>query len=124
MTEEVATMQYLLMLYFRRGEGPQEGTPEFDVEMEQWAKFNDEARAAGVAIGASGLEIDAATTVRAPGGDVTVTDGPYAESKEVLFSFYMVDVADLDAAVAWAAKMPSAEYGWITIHPMVGYEHG
>jgi hypothetical protein len=117
-------MQYLLMLYFRRGEGPQEGTPEFDVEMEQWGKFNKEARAAGVAIGASGLEIDAATTVRAPGGDVTVTDGPYAETKEVLFSFYMIDVADLDAAVAWAAKMPSAEYGWITIQPMVGYEHG
>jgi hypothetical protein len=122
MTEEVATMQYLLMLTFAQGEGPQEGTPEFDREMEAWGKLNEELRAAGVVIGASGLEVDAATTVRAPGGDVTITDGPYAETKEVLFSFYMLDVEDLDAAAAWAAKMPAAEYGSITIQPMVGYE--
>ena len=115
-------MQYLMMLTFPRGEGPQEGTPEFDREMEAWGEFNREARAAGIAIGASGLEMDAATTVRAPGGDVTVTDGPYAETKEVLFSFYMIDVEDLDAAIAWAAKMPSAEYGAVTIQPMVHYE--
>jgi hypothetical protein len=65
MTEEVATMQYLLMLDFRRGEGPQEGTPEFDVQMEQWTKFNEEARAAGVAIGASSYQSRSAPS--APG---------------------------------------------------------
>jgi hypothetical protein len=117
-------MQYLLMLTFPEGEGPQEGTPEFDREMEAWGKLNEELRASKVVIGVSGLEIDAATTLRAPGGEVTVTDGPYAETKEVLFSFYMIDVEDLDAAIAWAKKMPSADYGAITIQPMVGYEHG
>jgi hypothetical protein len=62
------------------------------------------------------------TTVRAPGGELAVTDGPYAETKEILFSFYVVDVADLDAATAWAAKMPAADYGSIEVRPMTGFE--
>lgn len=115
-------MQYLLMLHFPPGHGPQEGTPEFDAEMERWGALNQELREAGVVLGASGLNVDAVTTVRAPGGDLAVTDGPYAETKEILFSFYMIDVPDLDAATAWAAKMPSASYGSIEIRPMVGLE--
>jgi hypothetical protein len=51
-----------------------------------------------------------------------VTDGPYAETKEVVFSFYIIDVDDLDAAIAWAAKTPAAKYGSIEIHPMDGLE--
>jgi hypothetical protein len=121
-TQEVIAMQYLLMLHFPPGRGPQEGTPEFDAEMERWGELNGEMREAGVVLAASGLHPEAVTTVRAPGGDVTVTDGPFAETKEILFSFYIVDVPDLDAATAWAAKMPSADYGSIEIRPMVGFE--
>jgi hypothetical protein len=117
-------MQYLMMLTFPEGAGPQAGTPEFDREMEAWGEVMKELRASGAVIGASGLELDSATTVRAPGGDVTVTDGPYAETKEILFSFIMLDVEDLDAAIEWAKKMPSADYGAVTIQPMVRYEHG
>jgi hypothetical protein len=120
--EEVDTMQYLLLLHFPPGQGPQEGTPEFDAEMRRWSELNAELRQAGVVLGASGLHVDATTTLRAPGGNVTVTDGPYAETKEILFSFYMLDVPDLDAATEWAAKMPSAEYGSIEIRPMMGLE--
>jgi hypothetical protein len=115
-------MQYLLMLHFRHGEGPQEGTPEFDAEMVRWGELNAEMRAAGVIVAASGLHVDATTTVRAPAGELTVTDGPYAETKEVLFSFYVIDVGDLDAATAWAAKMPAADYGSIEVRPMTGLE--
>jgi hypothetical protein len=115
-------MQYLLMLHFRLGEGPQEGTPQFDAEMVRWGELNAEMRAAGVMVAASGLQIDATTTVRAPAGELTVTDGPYAETKEVLFSFYVIDVPDLDAATAWVAKMPAADYGSIEIRPMIGLE--
>lgn len=61
-------MQYLLMLHFRAGEGPQEGTPEFDVEMARWGELNTELREAGAVVAASGLHVDATTTVRAPGG--------------------------------------------------------
>jgi hypothetical protein len=115
-------MQYLLMLSFRQGEGPQEGTPDFDAEMVRWGELNAELRAAGAMVAASGLNVDATTTVRAPGGELTVTDGPYAETKEVLFSFYVIEAADLDAATAWAAKMPAADYGSIEIRPMIGLE--
>ena len=115
-------MQYLVSLTFRPGEGPQEGTPEFDSEMAVWGQINNEMREAGVVLGASGLQIDAATTVRRRDGELTVTDGPYAETKETLFSFYLLDVEDLDAAIAWAAKMPAAEYGSVDIRPMVHFE--
>ena len=115
-------MHYLLLLTYRPGEGPEEGTPEFDAEMGRWGAINEEMRSAGVAVAGSGLHPEAVTTVRAKGGDVTLMDGPFAETKEVLFSFYIIDVEDLDAATAWAAKMPAAEYGSIEVRPMIHYE--
>ena len=115
-------MQYLMLLRHASGEGPQEGTPEFDAEMKRWGELNREMRDAGVWVGATGLYADAVTTVRAPEGDAVVTDGPYAEAKEILFSFYIIDVPDLDAAVAWAAKAPSSEYGSTEVYPMDAYE--
>jgi hypothetical protein len=115
-------MQYLLMLHFRAGEGPQEGTPEFDAEMQRWSALNDEMREAGVILAVSGLHVDATTSVRAADGELIVTDGPYAETKEILFSFYLIEVDDLDAATAWAAKMPATEYGTVEIRPTTGLE--
>ena len=115
-------MQYLLLLTYRPEDNTQEGTPEFEAEMRRWGELDEEMHRAGVWVGASGLKGDAATTVRAPQGDVVVTDGPYAETKEVVFSFYVLDVEDLDAAIAWAAKTPAAKYGSIEIHPMDGLE--
>jgi hypothetical protein len=122
--EEITSMQYLLMLTFRPGEGPEEGSPDFGAEMDRWEAVKGEMRAAGALVGGTGLHADAATTVRAPAGELIVTDGPYAETKEVLFSFLMIDVEDLDAAIAWAAKLPAAEYGSVDIRPMVGLELG
>ena len=115
-------MQYLLLLTYRPEDNTPEGTPEFDAEMKRWGELNQEMRDAGVWVGASGLRPEAATTVRAPQGDVVVTDGPYAETKEVLFSFIVIEVEDLDAATAWAAKTPAVTYGSVEIHPMVGLE--
>ena len=116
-------MHYLLTLTYRDGEGPQEGTPEFDAEMEVWGALNIELRALGQVLGASGLKPETATTVRTPGGgDVVITDGPYAETKEVLFSFYILDLEDLDAAIAIARKMPATQYGSVTITAMTGLE--
>jgi hypothetical protein len=111
-------MQYLLTLTYRDGEGPQEGTPEFDAEMKVWGEINDELKAAGQLVAASGLQPDTATTVR---GDV-VTDGPYAETKEILFSFYILDLPDLDAALALAKRMPASRYGSVTITATAHFE--
>ena len=110
-------MQYLLLLTYRPEDNTPEG-PELDAEMKRWGELNAEMREAGVWVGAAGLSAETATTVRAPAGETVVTDGPYAETKEVAFSFYVIDVEDLDAAIAWAEKTPAAKYGSIEIHPM------
>ena len=112
-------MHYLITLNYEPGTGVQEGTPEFDAEMDAWGELKAAMRDAGVYVAASGVDPDATTTVR-PGG--VVTDGPHAETKEVMFSFFILDVADLDAALAWANRMPSGIYGSAGVHPMVGYE--
>jgi hypothetical protein len=71
----------------------------------------------------TGLKPETATTVRTrDGGEVVITDGPYAETKEVLFSFYVLDVEDLDAAIALAQRMPAAAYGSVTITATHGFE--
>jgi hypothetical protein len=111
-------MQYLLTLTYRDGEGPEMGTPEFDQEMKVWGAINEELKANGQMVARSGLKPETATTLR---GDV-VTDGPYAETKEILFSFYIIDVEDLDAALAVARKMPAAGYGSVTITATTGFE--
>jgi hypothetical protein len=111
-------MQYLLLLTYRPEDNTQEGTPEFDAEMKRWGELNEEMRQAGIWVGAAGLKPDPTTTVRAPSGETVVTDGPYAETKEVLFSFYVINVEDLDAAIAWAEKTPAAKDGSVEIHPM------
>jgi hypothetical protein len=122
--QEVTTMQYLLLLTYRPDDNTQEGTPEFDAEMKRWGELMAEMRSAGVVLAASGLEVESETTVRASAGDVTITDGPYAETKEVLFSFIAIEVPDLDAAIEWAGRMPAVEYGSVEIRPMVGLEQG
>ncbi len=111
-------MQYLLTLTYRDGEGPEMGTPQFDEEMKVWGAINEELKANGQMVAASGLQPETATTVR---GDV-VTDGPYAETKEILFSFYIIDVEDLDAALALARRLPASQYGSVTVTATTGFQ--
>jgi hypothetical protein len=105
--------------------GPQAGTPELDDEMAAWGALNAELDEAGVLVTAVGLELDdAATTLRSPGGEPVLTDGPFAETKELLFSYYVLDVEDLDAALAWAGRMPCAVYGSVEVRPLAAVEQG
>jgi hypothetical protein len=116
-------MKYMLMLRYPPESGPREGTPEFDAEMRAWDELNRQLQSAGALVTAAGLEPDeAATTVRAPGGELVLTGGPYTECSEVLFSYYVIDVPDRDAAISWATKMPSAEYGSVEIRPLAAVE--
>ena len=117
-------MQYLLTMTYRDGEGPEEGTPAYDAEMEVWGAMNRELRESGQVLGASGLKPETATTVRTRDGEAVITDGPFAETKEILFSFYMLDVEDLDAAIAIAAKMPATRYGSVQIQATHGFDKG
>lgn len=88
-----------------------------------WAAYIAYARAlaeAGVAVGGAGLlPPAAATTVRLRGGQRHVQDGPFADTKELLGGFFLVDVPDLDAALAWAARCPSASSGSVEVRPML-----
>jgi hypothetical protein len=116
-------MKYMLLLRFEPGAGPEEGTPEFAEEMATWGRLNQEMENAGVLISAAGLEPDeAATTVRTREGGRVVTDGPFAEAKEILFSYYVINVADLDAAIEWAEKMPATGYGSVEVRPLSAIE--
>lgn len=83
--------------------------------------YTEAMKKAGAYVANSGLRPTAdATTVRAPGGKVGVMDGPFAETKEQLGGFYLIDVADLDAALAWAKRHPFTAYGAIEVRPVWG----
>ena len=87
----------------------------------QWMRYDEEIKAAGSFVDNRGLgRPDVATTVRVRDGETQLTDGPFAETKEYLAGFYLVEADDLDAAVEWAARIPSATYGSVEVRPMWG----
>ncbi len=76
-------------------------------------------RVTGVLVGAERLRAaDTASSVRLRAGERLLTDGPYIETKEHLLGFYLVDVADLDAAIDWAARMPHIRRGTVEVRPV------
>jgi hypothetical protein len=97
-------------------------TPEERVFTPRYADFGKAAEEAGVLRGGHALHPgESATTITVAdgeGGDVTVTDGPYAEAKEILGGFYLVEAADLDEAITWAARIPAAWRGKVEIRPV------
>jgi hypothetical protein len=116
-------MRYLLLLYSAADAGPAPESDEFAAEMNEWFAVTNEMGEAGVLQGGEALQdTDTATTIRVRDGEVLTTDGPFAETKEVLGGFYLIDVADLDAARAWAAKIPSVPYGSVEIRPIMEIE--
>ncbi len=109
--------QYLLSVYMTEDdmdmseEEMQETFAAVDV-------FNAELQASGAWVFAGGLHpAEVATVVRATGGDVLTTDGPFAESKEHVGGFWIIEAADLDAALAWAAKGSAACAGAVEVRP-------
>ncbi|MFC3194793.1 YciI family protein [Marinicella sediminis] len=113
-------MQYLLMIYSAEDAGPQPGTEAFMKMLGEYQSFNDETQNDGVYVAGEPLEsINTATTVRVRNGQQEITDGPFAETKEALGGFYLLDCENLDEAIAYAAKIPTAAYGSIEIRPIM-----
>lgn len=111
--------QYLMSVYY--DEGAVQPPPD---ELAQIVRNVDavhaELRAQGSSVFGGGLhDATMATVVRSRGGKVTTTDGPFAETKEQLGGFSVIDVADLDAALAWAEKMSDATTCAIEVRPLV-----
>jgi hypothetical protein len=116
-------MKYLLLLYV-----PEESRRDDSYErapLEAWFAYSDELRQAGAFVASDALEISStATTVRERAGERVVTDGPFAETKEMLGGYYLIDVPDLDAALKWAAKVPNATYGSVEVRPIMEFDQG
>ena len=100
-------MKYLCTIYDDETQWSDATPEQMSAVMDAYNAFGDEARAAGVMAGGEGLEpTSSATTVRVRDGERVLSDGPFAETKEQLGGFYLIDVADLDQAIEWAKKVP------------------
>jgi hypothetical protein len=88
-----------------------------------YGEVTQEMNEKGVFVAGEGLyPTQTATTVRVRGGDRDVTDGPFAETKEQLGGFYVLDVKDLDEAIEWAAKIPGSQIGSVEIRPVMVFD--
>ena len=112
-------MQYMIMNYVRPRGFASEGTPETSADGPAWGAYTQAMVDAGVLVGGEVLGAsDTATTVRVHDGRRDVHDGPYADTKEQLGGFYLIDVADMDAALEWAARNPAASTGAVEVRPV------
>ena len=113
--------QYMLLIY-----APAEGGPtpeEMEAEMPRWFEFDAAIRESGAFVSGDALHpAQTATTVRVRDGDTLSTDGPFAETKEVLGGYYVVDVQDREAAHEWAARLPNAPYGSVEVRELMVFD--
>jgi hypothetical protein len=109
-------MQYLLMIYGNEA-GMLSATKEAtERTIAAYKAYTEAMKKAGVYLGGNRLKpTTSATTVRASNGKTSVSDGPFAETKEQLGGYYLIDAPDADAALSWAARCPGAAYGAIEV---------
>lgn len=114
-------MKYALLIYSAPGAADEaEPARAGDGVFDSWVDYTRALKDAGVIKGAEQLHpTDNATTVRLRGGDRLLTDGPFIETKEHLMGFYLLDVADLDTAIGWAARMPGIRFASVEVRPVV-----
>jgi hypothetical protein len=113
-------MKYLLLLHVPSDLREREAVR---APIDVWNAFTAELSESGALLGWDALQgQEAATTVRERDGERVVTDGPFAETKEMLGGYYLIDVPDLDAALAWAAKVPNAPYGSVEVRPIMEFD--
>ena len=117
--------QYVLTVYYPKEEDERRraGLPaeEMAKEGKRWAAFNEEVQKAGIVVSNGGLQgVDSATTVRVRDGETQITDGPFAETKELLAGYWHITVDDLDEALEVAARIPAATHGSIEVRPTWG----
>lgn len=115
-------MQYMLLIYSDASREPSYGTPAFDTMMKGYFDLNETLKAAGVMRGGEALKgVETATSLRIRSEKVETMDGPFAETRETLGGYYIVDVPDLDAALKYAAMIPAAHYGTVEVRALMDY---
>ncbi|MFN2616613.1 MAG: YciI family protein [Thermoleophilaceae bacterium] len=116
-------MKYLLSIYNDEAARGQASPEQSQAEFAGYEVFTEEIRQRGIMLGGEGLQPTAtATTVRVRDGERMITDGPFAETKEQLGGFYLLECKDLDEAIEWAAKIPGAQSGSVEVRPVMVYD--
>jgi hypothetical protein len=116
-------MQYLLLIYENEALGKARNDAENQKVFGGYMKFTEDIKASGHLRGGDALEpVATATTVRVRDGKTLTTDGPFAETKEQLGGYYLIEAPDLDEALKIAAKIPTAETGSIEVRPVMVFE--
>lgn len=111
-------MQYLLMIVEEEGVRDTWSEEDRNADMQKWFEFTTEIQQSGAYVDGQALHPSStATTVRVEHGQTLTTDGPFAETKEIVNGYYLVDVPDVDEAIRWAAKIPSL--GAVEVRPVV-----
>jgi hypothetical protein len=118
---EETVMKYLLLIYVDEAQGRAIAANKDDANkmMPAYTAYAGALQQAGILVGGERLQFsDTATTVRIADGKTKVLNGPYAEAKEQLGGYFMIDVPDLDSALSWAARCPGASHGVVEVRPL------
>jgi hypothetical protein len=114
-------MKYMLLMYANEHEASKITPEQSKVLAQDWVDYMQEAKKAGVLLSNNGVAPNtAATTVRIREGKTLITDGPFAETHEQFGGYSMIECNDLDEAIRWAEKIPTAKYGSIEIRVLWG----
>jgi hypothetical protein len=118
-------MQYMLLIYSDEEAWNQRSEEEQGKMMQAYGSFTQELRDSGAMVAGDALDSpQTATTVRVKNDETLTTDGPFAETKEQLGGYYLIEASSLDEAIEWAAKIPAAHYGSVEVRPIVVFEDG
>jgi hypothetical protein len=116
-------VKYMLILTSNPADEPTPDSESFGAYMGEWAAYTEALVEAGAMVSGEALNgADTASTVQVRDGKRIVTDGPFIESKEVIGGYYVIDVANLDEALGWAAKVPNAHFGTIEVRPVLEFD--
>jgi hypothetical protein len=114
--EEALMAKYMMLLFIPQGRTREEAA----AESPKWAAYTQELQDAGAFVSGEPLQgNETATQLRVRDGETQLTDGPFIEAKEYLAGYYCIEAPDLDAALAWAAKVPNAVYGTVEVRPVM-----
>ena len=113
-------MRYVLLIYQNEAEHAQLSQEDLGAELGAYMALNEEMHRKGLLLNTAAIQpIHTATTVRVRAGKTVITDGPFAETKEHLRGYVLLNCQDLDEALALAPRIPAANYGSIEIRPVV-----
>ena len=113
-------MQYMLLIYNEPNGWTSLSDGEREAIFADYGTFTQELQDSGKLVAGDALQpVETATSVRVRNGDTLTTDGPFAETKEVLGGYYLIDVDTIDEALDWGARIPGAKYGTIEVRPVV-----